>query len=114
MTGLPGWNKLYELRNQRTPFASASIGKSFRDGISPPSGLLCDSESLMAEIERFVDPLNKAHPRYLEVADSVSLTLFPHPTQAAGKTSVTENTIGKAVKEGMVDNEELGLFLDRI
>lgn len=96
------------------PFASASIGKSFRNEISPRSGLLRVREFLMAEIEHYVDPRDKAHPRFREVADRVSLKFLPCATQEAGKTSVTEKTIGEAVKEGMVDNETLGYFLARI
>lgn len=34
------FKKLYEYNNERMPFASASIGKSFRNEISPRSGLL--------------------------------------------------------------------------
>ena len=68
----------------------------------------------MAEIKHFVDPADKTHPRFPEVADSVSLKFLPRVTQEAGKTFITEKTIGEAVKEGMVDNETLGYFLARI
>lgn len=95
------------------PFASASIGKSFRNEISPRQGLLRVREFLMAEIEHFVDPLNKAHPRFPEVSHVV-LKFLPKDVQEAGKTAVVEKTIGEAVKEGMVDNETLGYFLARI
>jgi glycyl-tRNA synthetase len=48
--------KLLEFNQTSMPFASASIGKSFRNEISPRSGLLRVREFLMAEIEHFVDP----------------------------------------------------------
>jgi len=96
------------------PFASASIGKSFRNEISPRSGLLRVREFLMAEIEHFVDPLDKKHPRFPQVADKVSLRFLPRAIQAEGKTTTVEKTIGEAVEEGMVDNETLGYFLARI
>ncbi|CUS08852.1 unnamed protein product [Tuber aestivum] len=108
------FNKLYEFNNLRMPFASASIGKSFRNEISPRSGLLRVREFLMAEIEHFVDPLDKKHVRFPEVADNVSLRLLPCAIQELGKTAIVEKTIGEAVKEGMVDNETLGYFLARI
>ncbi|KAL7269613.1 Glycine--tRNA ligase 1, mitochondrial [Rhizina undulata] len=108
------FNKLYEFNNLRMPFASASIGKSFRNEISPRSGLLRVREFLMAEIEHFVDPLQKDHPRFSEVADSVSLKFLPRAIQEQGKTTTVEKTIGEAVKEGMVDNQTLGYFLARI
>lgn len=96
------------------PFASASIGKSFRNEISPRSGLLRVREFLMAEIEHYVDPAEKKHPRFVEVANTVSLKFLPRGVQEQGKTATVEKTIGEAVKEGMVDNETLGYFLARI
>jgi glycyl-tRNA synthetase len=96
------------------PFASASVGKSFRNEISPRAGLLRVREFLMAEIEHFVDPLNKRHTRFAEVADVVSLRFLPREVQEAGETTVIVKTIGEAVREGMVDNETLGYFLARI
>lgn len=95
------------------PFASASIGKSFRNEISPRQGLLRVREFLMAEIEHFVDPLDKVHPRFSEVKD-VKLKFLAKDVQQAGSTEVTEKTIGEAVAEKMVDNETLGYFLARI
>jgi glycyl-tRNA synthetase len=41
--------KLLDFNNQQMPFASASIGKSFRNEISPRAGLLRVREFLMAE-----------------------------------------------------------------
>ena len=96
------------------PFASASIGKSFRNEISPRSGLLRVREFLMAEIEHYVDPLDKKHRRFPEVANKVSLRFLPRAVQVEGKTTTVEKTIGEAVEEGMVDNETLGYFLARI
>ena len=64
------FQKLLEFNQQSMPFASASIGKSFRNEISPRSGLLRVREFLMAEIEHFVDPASgKKHPRFNEVKD---------------------------------------------
>lgn len=108
------FQKLLEFNNQNMPFASASVGKSFRNEISPRSGLLRVREFLMAEIEHFVDPESgKKHPRFNEVKD-VELDLLNRKTQLEGKTDVEKMTIGKAVSEGLVDNETLGYFLARI
>lgn len=96
------------------PFASASVGKSFRNEISPRAGLLRVREFLMAEIEHFVDPSGgKKHHRFDEVKD-VELVLLNRHTQLAGKTDVQKVSIGKAVTDGTVDNETLGYFLARI
>lgn len=107
------FSKLLEFNNAKMPFASASIGKSFRNEISPRSGLLRVREFLMAEIEHFVDPKAKAHRRFREV-EQVQCRFLPKGVQQEGKTEVTEVTIGHAVKSGMVDNETLGYFLVRI
>ncbi|POS87162.1 glycyl-tRNA synthetase, partial [Erysiphe pulchra] len=106
--------KLLEFNQQQMPFASASVGKSFRNEISPRSGLLRVREFLMAEIEHFVDPDGgKKHSRFEEVKD-VELILLNRHTQLAGQTNVEKMTIGKAVANGTVANETLGYFLARI
>jgi len=106
--------KALEFNNQQMPFATASIGKSFRNEISPRAGLLRVREFLMAEIEHFVDPQGgKKHSRFDEVAH-IELELLNRETQLAGKTEVARTPIGEAVKKGIVDNETLGYFLARI
>ncbi|KAI9753607.1 MAG: Glycine--tRNA ligase 1, mitochondrial [Chaenotheca gracillima] len=107
------FRKLLEFNQSQMPFASASIGKSFRNEISPRSGLLRVREFLMAEVEHFVDPADKKHPRFAEVKD-VELKLLNRDTQLAGKSNIETMSIGKAVEAGIVDNETLGYFLARI
>ena len=108
------FKKLLEFNQNQMPFASASIGKSFRNEISPRAGLLRVREFLMAEIEHYVDPQGgKKHARFDEVKD-VELVLLNRHTQLAGKTDVAKMSIGKAVSEGIVDNETLGYFLARV
>jgi glycyl-tRNA synthetase len=108
------FHKLLEFNQTQMPFASASIGKSFRNEISPRAGLLRVREFLMAEIEHYVDPEGgKKHPRFDEVKD-VELELLNRDVQLAGKTKVETTKIGKAVETGLVDNETLGYFLARI
>ena len=51
----------------------------------------------MAEIEHFVDPLDKNHERFESVKD-IKLRLLPKDVQAAGKTDISELTVGEAVK----------------
>ncbi|KAH0596317.1 hypothetical protein MHUMG1_06178 [Metarhizium humberi] len=106
--------KLLEFNQSQMPFASASIGKSYRNEISPRAGLLRVREFLMAEIEHFVDPHGgKKHHRFHEVEDVV-LLLLDRDTQLSGKTDTKRVTVGEAVKSGLVDNETLGYFLARI
>lgn len=107
------FNKLYDFNNLKMPFASAAIGKSFRNEISPRSGLLRVREFLMAEIEHFVDPLDKRHENFPEVKD-IELNFLPRSVQKEGSTVPIVTTIGEAVSSGLVDNETLGYFIARI
>ncbi|WWC90967.1 glycine-tRNA ligase [Kwoniella dendrophila CBS 6074] len=104
--------RLLEFNNGKVPFASAQIGKSFRNEIAPRQGLLRVREFTMAEIEHYVDPLDKQHARFAEVKD-VKLTLLPKDIQSEGKTDTTQMTVGDAVAQKIVDNETLGYFLGR-
>ncbi|KAI8971877.1 glycyl-tRNA synthetase [Mycotypha africana] len=107
------FKKLLEFNNDKMPFASAQVGRSFRNEISPRSGLLRVREFTMAEIEHYVDPENKNHPKFDDVKDVV-LTLLPKDIQMAGKTDTIEMSIGEAVEKKIVDNQTLGYFLARI
>ncbi|KAH6694016.1 glycyl-tRNA synthetase [Plectosphaerella plurivora] len=106
--------KLLEFNQQQMPFASASIGKSYRNEISPRAGLLRVREFLMAEIEHFVDPKGgKKHTKFHEV-ENIELALLAKDVQLAGKTELKRMTIGEAVRTKVVDNETLGYFIARI
>ncbi|CAN3355253.1 glycine--tRNA ligase 1, mitochondrial [Diutina catenulata] len=105
--------KLLDYNNEKMPFASASIGRSFRNEIAPRAGLLRVREFIQAEIEHFVDPDDKRHPRFAEVKDTV-LNFLPKEVQESGHTTLIKKTIGEAVESGMVDNETLGYFIARI
>ncbi len=108
------FQKLLEYADDRLPFASASIGYSFRNELSPRSGLLRVREFLMAEVEHFVDPAsNKKHAKFASVKD-IKLPLLSRKTQNAGGSEPTVISIGEAVETKLVDNETLGYFLVRI
>ncbi|KAK3717857.1 Glycine--tRNA ligase 1, mitochondrial [Vermiconidia calcicola] len=108
------FQKLLEYSDGQLPFASASIGYSFRNELSPRSGLLRVREFLMAEVEHFVDPASgKKHPKFHTVRD-VTLPLLSRTTQNEGGSTPETLTIGEAVDSKLVDNETLGYFLVRI
>ena len=108
------FQKLLEYSDGQLPFASASIGYSFRNELSPRSGLLRVREFLMAEVEHFVDPQSgKRHPKFHTVKD-VKLPLLSRKTQSDGGSTPTTISIGEAVATKLVDNETLGYFLVRI
>lgn len=107
------FQRLLEFNNGRVPFASAQIGRSFRNEISPRAGLLRVREFTMAEIEHFVDPEDKRHERFHEVRD-IELDLLDRHTQAAGSAVPKRMTVGAAVDSGVIANETLGYFVARI
>lgn len=107
------FSRLLEFNNGRVPFASAHIGKSFRNEISPRAGLLRVREFTMAEIEHYVDPEDKRHERFSDVRD-VKLALLDRAVQASGRTDLTHMTVDEAVASGVIANETLGYFLARV
>ncbi|KAK0285632.1 Glycine--tRNA ligase 1, mitochondrial [Friedmanniomyces endolithicus] len=108
------FQKLLEYSDGQLPMASASIGYSFRNELSPRNGLLRVREFLMAEVEHFVDPKSgKRHPKFALVRH-VKLPLLDRKTQTEGGSTPTVTTIGEAVDSKLVDNETLGYFLVRI
>jgi glycyl-tRNA synthetase len=106
------FKRLLECNYERMPFASAQIGKSFRNEISPRAGLLRVREFTMAEIEHYVHPGKKDHPRFSEIAH-ITLPFLPSTSQLEGSSTAIHMTIGDAVAKKVVDNETLGYFLAR-
>ena len=60
--------KLLEFNQQAMPFASASIGKSFRNEISPKSGLLRVREFLMVRVDGLLLMANKLTSHRLKLS----------------------------------------------
>jgi glycyl-tRNA synthetase len=50
------FKRLFGFNQKKLPLIVAQVGKSFRNEISPKSGLIRQREFLMAEIEHFLDP----------------------------------------------------------
>lgn len=106
------FKRLLNFNQGRLPFAAAQIGNSFRNEISPRSGLIRVREFTMAEIEHFVDPDQKQHPKFNSVKN-LSLTLFSACNQMDGKPAEMKK-VGDAVNEKIIANETLGYFMARI
>ncbi|KAF3969033.1 hypothetical protein ACB098_06G179300 [Castanea mollissima] len=103
---------LYYYNGNKLPFAAAQIGQAFRNEISPRQGLLRVREFTLAEIEHFVDPENKSHPKFSEVAN-LEFLMFPREEQMSGH-SAKKIPLGEAVSRGIVNNETLGYFIGRV
>uniref|UniRef100_A0AAQ4Q394 Glycine--tRNA ligase n=1 Tax=Gasterosteus aculeatus aculeatus TaxID=481459 RepID=A0AAQ4Q394_GASAC len=106
------FKRLLEFNQGKLPFAAAQIGNSFRNEISPRSGLIRVREFTMAEIEHFVDPNEKVHPKFPNVAD-LDITLYSSKAQTSGQSAHIMR-LGDAVEQGVINNSVLGYFIGRI
>ena len=95
----------------KLPFAAAQIGQSFRNEISPKQGLLRVREFTQAEIEHFVHPDHKEHPRFSEVEDIAPIMSSAQVQQSGSRPTAIK--LGEAVKQGIVANETLAYFIGR-
>ncbi|MCL4162588.1 UNVERIFIED_CONTAM: hypothetical protein GTU68_055331, partial [Idotea baltica] len=66
------FKRLLEYNQGKLPFACAQVGNSYRNEISPRSGLLRVREFTMAEIEHFCYPDDKGHSKFSQVSFDTS------------------------------------------
>ncbi|WCJ32745.1 Glycine--tRNA ligase [Euphorbia peplus] len=102
---------LYSFNGNKLP-AAAQVGQAFRNEISPRQGLLRTREFTLAEIEHFVDPEDKSHPKFSEVAH-LDFLMFPRERQISGE-SAAKIRLGDAVSKGTVNSQTLGYFIGRV
>lgn len=105
------FKRLLEFNGGRMPFAAAQIGTAFRNEIAPRSGLLRVREFPLAEIEHFLNPMDKSHAKFSTVAN-YSLSLL-HRDNQTGEDIPQQMTAGDAVKNGVIGNETLAYFMCR-
>ncbi|KAI7843806.1 hypothetical protein COHA_002704 [Chlorella ohadii] len=96
----------------KLPFAAAQIGSSYRNEISPRAGLLRVREFTQAEIEHFVNPADKSHPKFKSVADVAPL-LYSRALQMGDEKKPKRIPLGEAVSQGIIANETLAYFIGR-
>lgn len=90
------FKRLLEYNHGQLPLSVAQIGNSFRNEISPRSGLLRVREFTMAEIEHFIDPNEKSHAKFQDVANTKMV--FYSANNQMDNHSAKELTIGEAVQ----------------
>ncbi|KAJ8375010.1 hypothetical protein SKAU_G00055900 [Synaphobranchus kaupii] len=78
----------------------------------PRSGLIRVREFTMAEIEHFVDPNEKIHPKFQNVSD-LDILLYSSKAQTSGQSAKVMK-LGDAVEQGVINNSVLGYFIGRI
>jgi glycyl-tRNA synthetase len=66
----------------------------------------------MAEIEHFVDPLNKTHLRFKNVATDCLPLLTADSQEGAGEM-IYDLNMADAVSQGVIANETIGYFMAR-
>ncbi|GAB4820588.1 hypothetical protein N2152v2_007634 [Parachlorella kessleri] len=96
----------------KLPFAAAQIGNSYRNEISPRAGLLRVREFTQAEIEHFVNPSDKSHPKFKNVAGLDPL-LYSRALQMGEEKKAQRMKLGEAVAQGIIANETLAYFIGR-
>ena len=100
--------RLLKFYRDRLPFGATQIGKAYRNEISPRQGVIRLREFTQAEAEIFIDPRDKTHPKFKEVAD-IELILYSQEGQAQGKSEKMK--IKDAVRNGIVAHEFLAYCL---
>lgn len=79
------------------PCAAAQVGVAFRNEIHPKQGVLRVREFTMAEIEHFVDPLDKSHAKFDTVAE-LALPLWTAKSQEVGGPVIYDLTLRQAAE----------------
>ena len=100
--------RLLKFYRDHLPFGATQIGKAYRNEISPRQGVIRLREFTQAEAEIFIDPRDKTHPKFKEVAN-IELNLYSQEGQAAGE--MQKISLGDAVRNGIIAHEFLAYCL---
>jgi glycyl-tRNA synthetase len=98
------FSRLYGFYRKKLPFGVAQLGRAYRNEISPRQGIIRLREFNQAEVEIFVDPEEKTHPHFKDVAEK-ELRILPQDGKER-KVSLAE-----AVKRKLVAHELLAYHL---
>lgn len=96
--------RLLKFYRDHLPFGATQIGKAYRNEISPRQGVIRLREFTQAEAEIFIDPRDKTHPKFKEIADTI-LVLYSQDGQSQGSSEKMK--IGDAVSRGIIAHEFL-------
>lgn len=97
------FKRLLRFFRGKLPFGVVQVGKAYRNEISPRQGVIRLREFTQAEAEIFVNPSDKRHRRFNEVADQ-ELTLYSAKNQMDGEDPV-KVAAGEAVETGLVSSQ---------
>ncbi|MEM0301795.1 MAG: glycine--tRNA ligase [Archaeoglobaceae archaeon] len=100
------FRRLSNYFRDKLPFGVAQIGRAFRNEISPRQGVIRLREFNQAELEFFVHPAEKRHPKFRELENDL-VTLVD-------KFDKTHKiTLRDAVNKGIIANEVLAYFIGK-
>ncbi|HTX61564.1 MAG TPA: glycine--tRNA ligase [Methanobacterium sp.] len=99
------FKRLLRFNRGKLPFGVVQMGKAYRNEISPRQGVIRLREFTQAEAEIFVNPKNKSHPRFSEVADDI-LNLYSAENQSH-QNGTFKISARQAVEEGIISSEVL-------
>ncbi|KZX12153.1 glycine--tRNA ligase [Methanobrevibacter curvatus] len=99
------FKRLARFFKNKLPFGVVQLGKAYRNEISPRQGVIRLREFTQAEAEIFVNPLDKTHPKFNEIADETFI-LSSAETQIKGIEPLIISA-SDALDKGIVANEIL-------
>ncbi|WP_321422251.1 glycine--tRNA ligase [uncultured Methanobacterium sp.] len=99
------FKRLLRFFRGKLPFGVVQLGKAYRNEISPRQGVIRLREFTQAEAEIFVDPRDKTHPNFQNVAQQV-LTLFTAQAQEEDGEFI-QITAEEAVNKGVISSQML-------
>ncbi|MBW4257933.1 glycine--tRNA ligase [Methanobacterium sp. YSL] len=99
------FKRLLRFYRGKLPFGVVQLGKAYRNEISPRQGVIRLREFTQAEAEIFVDPRDKKHPRFHDVAKQM-LTLYTADAQEEDGEPI-QVTAQEAVDKGVVSSQML-------
>ncbi|MCC7551674.1 MAG: glycine--tRNA ligase [Methanobacterium sp.] len=99
------FKRLLRFYRGKLPFGVVQLGKAYRNEISPRQGVIRLREFTQAEAEIFVNPKDKSHPCFQNVAQQI-LTLYSADIQEVDGEPL-QISAQEAVNQGVVSSEIL-------
>lgn len=97
------FRKLFEMNNEKLPFAGMCIGRSYRNEISARGGMLRTKEFEQAELEYFTE--DGDHPKFETIKD-ITVLILPNTCLEPYHT-----TLGKAYEDKTISSQAVCYFI---
>ncbi len=100
------FKRLANYFREKLPFGVAQIGRAYRNEISPRQGVIRLREFNQAELEYFVNPREKKHPKFARYANDVVRLIDKFDNEH-------RVTLREAVERGIIAHEVLAYFIGK-